>query len=524
MTIRLPITLAAAIVLTACGSGSVTDPVGDGTTPAQVENGGTATLRQMWITKASCGPQNQAPGTFKPGDVVYLNGSGYRDGVYGWSILGAEFGQSTDQGVTVARGTIRFAEGLVKVIWTTGTPGAVVGGSGSFCFAAYTIPQDDLGKYYGFVGGVKDSYMVEAATGTVTVTETATATATRVYQWSMQLSADHQTIEMNPSERHQVYYTLRLTYRQGATEYGVGGIISIRNPGTVSVVVHGVGNVVSSPAGTTSTVTCPALPVTLAPAATLTCTHQALVSGPASGNSRATVAISDVGGAGSKAIQSNAVPYGMNGVEERVRGEHVRVTDDRYGLVGNASAHAEATTTFNYSLMIQALHETEPDCGTNPFRNTATFTAEDGSVSGKSDWTVMVTIRCPIDCNRTADYWKTHSKYGPQPYDKTWAAVGEDHAFFLTGKTWYQMFLLPVEGTDRYVALAHQFMAAFLNHLAHGNDAVPAAALADATTLLQTYQLGTVPSHAWAQFDAVTATLRSYNEGRLGVGACQAAN
>lgn len=69
-------------------------------------------------------------------------------------------------------------------------------------------------------------------------------------------------------------------------------------------------------------------------------------------------------------------------------------------------------------------------------------------------------------CTLTQGYWKTHSEYGPAPYDDTWAMLedGADTEFYDTGMTWYEVFQTPVKG-NAYYQLAHQYMAAYLNML-----------------------------------------------------------
>ena len=66
-------------------------------------------------------------------------------------------------------------------------------------------------------------------------------------------------------------------------------------------------------------------------------------------------------------------------------------------------------------------------------------------------------------CTLTPGYWKTHSKYGPAPYDATWAEIGEDTPFFASGKTWYDALWTEPKGGEAYYILAHAYIAAALN-------------------------------------------------------------
>lgn len=88
---------------------------------------------------------------------------------------------------------------------------------------------------------------------------------------------------------------------------------------------------------------------------------------------------------------------------------------------------------------------------------------------------------------RTQGYWKTHSKYGPAPYDDTWAEIGEDTIFFLSDTSYYDVLWTSPKG-NAYFILAHQYIATELNGYA-GVD-IPSDvqdAFDDATLLFETW-------------------------------------
>jgi hypothetical protein len=160
----------------------------------------------------------------------------------------------------------------------------------------------------------------------------------------------------------------------------------------------------------------------------------------------------------------------------------------------------------------------DEDKGTHD--NTATIRE-----TGQSD-DARVTVTCkppPSDgCTLTQGYWKTHSKYGPAPYDSTWALIGEDTTFFLSAKSWYQVITTPPAGGNAYYILAHQYIAAKLN-LAGGTSSTAAvdAALAGATTFFGTYTpASTLSPSVRAQAIAWATTLDKYNNGIIGPGHC----
>lgn len=152
--------------------------------------------------------------------------------------------------------------------------------------------------------------------------------------------------------------------------------------------------------------------------------------------------------------------------------------------------------------------------------NTATI-RETGQ---SDDARVTVTCKPPAEgCSLTQGYWKTHSKYdGAKKYDATWALIGEDTAFFSSGKTWYEAISTSSAGGNAYYILAHQYIAAKLN-LAGGASSTPAvtAALAGATDFFNTYTPTSMLSDAVrAQAIADAGTLADYNEGDIGPGHC----
>ena len=130
-------------------------------------------------------------------------------------------------------------------------------------------------------------------------------------------------------------------------------------------------------------------------------------------------------------------------------------------------------------------------------------------------------------CTRTPGYWKTHSSFGPAPYDATWAQIGENTTFFLSGMSYYQVINLPSSGGDAYAILGQAYIAAKLNFLAGASVPAPVQTAFDqATVLFNTYTIAQV--RAWrgsqgarSQFIALAGTLDAYNNGLIGPGHCE---
>ena len=123
-------------------------------------------------------------------------------------------------------------------------------------------------------------------------------------------------------------------------------------------------------------------------------------------------------------------------------------------------------------------------------------------------------------CTLTQGYWRTHSKYGPAPYDQNWASIGEDTAFFSSGETWYSALWVSPQG-DAYYILAQQYIAAVLNQN-NGADTFPVTEeITRATTWFQTYSPGVYSGDdGHAEAIRLGAVLDAYNNGYTGPGHC----
>ena len=129
----------------------------------------------------------------------------------------------------------------------------------------------------------------------------------------------------------------------------------------------------------------------------------------------------------------------------------------------------------------------------------------------------------PQNAIKRCEDWKTHSLYGPAPYDDTWAGQ-ESNTFFSSGKSWYEVFWTPPAG-NAYYNLAHQYMAAKLNILNGADPAAVQATLTSATTLFNLYTPAQVAalkgnSSIRKQFIDLATILDNYNNGYIGPEHC----
>lgn len=129
-------------------------------------------------------------------------------------------------------------------------------------------------------------------------------------------------------------------------------------------------------------------------------------------------------------------------------------------------------------------------------------------------------------CTLTPGYWKTHSEFGPAPYDNTWAQLpqGASTPFFLSGKTYYQVLWTSPAG-NAYYNLSFHYIAAGLNFLNGADPSAAQAAFDEATTLFNTYtpaQIAALRGNnpVRANFIRLAGILGQYNEGYIGPGHC----
>jgi hypothetical protein len=117
--------------------------------------------------------------------------------------------------------------------------------------------------------------------------------------------------------------------------------------------------------------------------------------------------------------------------------------------------------------------------------------------------------------------------YGPAPHDDTWASIGEDTTFFLSGQSYYEVLWSPTKGNAYYI-LARAYIAAELNVL--NGASIPGDVLDawnEAAGLLSSYTPAEVAEmkgkngkETRDQFIYLAGILDDYNNGYLGPGHC----
>jgi len=185
---------------------------------------------------------------------------------------------------------------------------------------------------------------------------------------------------------------------------------------------------------------------------------------------------------------------------------------------------------FEYPLTVGPYQE----CGDYTVHNVASLKSDDGKMP-TAEWTIDVKVPC-VGCTLTPGYWKTHSAYGPAPYDPAWMKLGnadndetsevQDEGFFLSGQTYYQVLWTSSQGGNAYYILGRAYIAAQLNILG-GAGSTPAVdgALKAAEGLFKKYkpdQVAALKANDSVRKDFITAagTLDAFNNGLTGPGHC----
>lgn len=344
----------------------------------------------------------------------------------------------------------------------------------------------------------------------LTVSKTAITEYTRTYDWTIDKMGDKTALELSVGQTFTVNYDVTVGATYTDSDWKVKGTITIFNNTPLDAVITSITDVAG---GVTATVDC-SLPYTLAAGATLNCTYTADLTGAMNGTNTVTVVTSTPKVEGGTAWKDYTFGAPTTEVDECIN-----VADDKYGALGTV-CYVNQPKTFTYPLNI-----VYNECGEYAYKNIAAFVTNDQGVTGSDSWTVAVTVPCGGGCTLTPGYWKTHSSYGPAPYDDTWAKLpqGADTPFFvLSGQTYYQVLWTPPAGGNAYYILAHQYIAVQLNKL-NGASSTPAvdAAMAWAMNFFNSYKpADKLDKTMRNQAVSYANLLDQYNNGLIGPGHC----
>ena len=501
--------LLAAFVLAACGSGTGTSQYSSTSQFSVMPPGYDCSTVTFYLGRnfgnASFVIDNPANGTFGPmdaaGDTVTLNTP---DSIaWSWSstaLIRAVFIRADVPGTALGDAT--------NQIWLYVPSEA----SGAFSGAGiYT--EDSANHRY---PAKQIEFCFDPPTPpefTLEVTKTAQMSFKVKKTWDVTKRSDVHSLELAPGETFEASFVVDAVITGTEVSDGKGeGTISIHNPAPVEANITGVTDVLST--GAPVTVDCGVtFPHALAAGGDLACTWTADLTNLSDQADTATVTTEGAvhgATAGAMMLAHNAIVTNVDFC--------AAVSDTLGGDFGTVCEDAQ----FTYKHTIGPYQA----CGPQGFTNTATLVTADTQTTDTSTVTIPIRVPCPeAGCTLTQGYWKTHSKYGPAPLDDNWANVGEDTAFFLSGKTWYQQFWIAPAG-NAYWNLAHQYAAAKLNALNGASTTAVDEAMAEAEDLLGAYtpaQIGAMKASnpVRQRFVALAEILDGYTTGEIGPGHCE---
>jgi hypothetical protein len=357
----------------------------------------------------------------------------------------------------------------------------------------------------------------------VDVSKDAQTTFKRTYDWDIDKSCDgpaELTLSIGQIYEYDFSWTASVT---GYTDsdWAVEGTITIENNTPFTATIENVSDVIS--VGIIAATDCGvAYPYDLAPGASLNCSYSSSLPDDSSRVNTATVTTSGPVGGG------EATADVIFGEPTEEVDECIDVTDDCHEIPVTVCV-TDLDINDEYTLNYQCEIGPYDECGDYLHINTASFTTNDNAVTGEDTCEVTINVPCDVGCTLTPGYWKTHSEYGPAPYDDNWANLlnGADTTFFLSGQSYFEVLWTSPKGNAYYI-LAHAYIAALLNQLNGASIPVDVlAAFDEATELLETYTpeeikalKGKAGNELRAQFIALGLTLDDYNNGLNGPGHC----
>ncbi len=360
----------------------------------------------------------------------------------------------------------------------------------------------------------------QSATGYVTVncyaldvTKDAHTSLTRTWTWTIDKVGDKNSLTLSPGQQYLVNYGVTVSAVSADSLWAVNGKITIHNPAPMAATLTKVTDSLGA-------VVCPAL--TVPAGGDLVCTYSGALPDAATRTNTATATLQNTPSGTTDFSGTAPVAFGSATITKV--DECITVTDDKQGSLGTVCA-AASPKTFTYSLYVGPYQA----CGSYQFINVASFVANTTGATGSDRWIVDVTVPCGGGCTLTPGYWKTHSKYGPAPYDDTWAQLGEDTLFFSSGQSYYQVLWTNPSGGNAYYILAHAYIAAKLNGMNGANTSAVASQLTQAEALFSNPLYtpayvatlkGSKGNTLRAQFLTLAATLDKYNNGLIGPGHC----
>lgn len=450
----------------------------------------------------------------------------------GTATANATFGAPT----TVVNGTINVTDTYAGSLGSFSDSGTVT-------YSRIFECDDDEGTHNNTATitetGQSDSASVEVACYALEVDKQANPFYSRYWNWTIDKVGDQTDLILSLGQQFLVNYDVTVGATYIDDDFGVTGYIDVYNPAPMAAEITDIADVISllGEVDIIGAVDCGELvtfPYSLASEGTLSCIYSAELPDDSTRLNTATATLQnydyDKDGVGTASgttdfTDTASVDFSEATMADEID-ECIDVEDDQYGFLGKVCAAdlIDGSYTFEYSMYVGPYEV----CGEYQFVNVASFETNDTATTGSDSWTVWIDVPCLEGCTLTPGYWKTHSEFGPAPYDDNWANLpnGASTPFFppKNSQTWYQVLWTAPSGGNVYYILAHAYIAAYLNIL-NGASSTPEvdAALAWAEVFFN----GNTPTEAGklkgaARTVAITYAylLDQFNNGYLGPGHC----
>ncbi|MGC9360287.1 MAG: hypothetical protein ACP5G7_07935 [Anaerolineae bacterium] len=379
--------------------------------------------------------------------------------------------------------------------------------------------------------GQSDEASVSVACYAIEVTKTADTSFNRYWDWTIEKVGDQDALTLSIGQQFLVNYDVTVTPSYADKDWAVAGEISVHNPAPMAATINSLADLVSPDIA--PDVSCEVtFPYELAADVTLACTYGADLPNAAERDNTATATLQNVERDYNDVVTETLTTV-FSGEANVIFGDApddefdkcIDVTDTLMGTLGKEVCADESTAkfTFSYSKWIGPYWE----CGyPDPVENCASFVSKDTPLTGQDCHSVDIEVPC-VGCTLTPGYWKTHSMYGPAPYDDTWALIGENTLFFLSGQSYYEVLWTEPSGGNAYYILAHAYIAAELNFLNGADPTAAEDAFDEVTALFAEYtpdevaaMKGKTGREMRMEFIELAMTLDDYNNGLIGPGHC----
>lgn len=350
------------------------------------------------------------------------------------------------------------------------------------------------------------------------IEKTVNTTFTRTWEWEIDKTSTTPALDLAIGEVYPVNYEVTVSATHVDSDWTATGTISIHNPNILSATVEEVTDMVGVVAGD---VVCPVeMPYILMPGADLLCEYELVLPNGQSATNTASVITSGL-------VPGNHAEMPVIFADPSLEvDEQASIEDDKFGALGDLMA-SSTPHVFEYSLNVGPYQS----AGHYEFENIAMLVTNDTSATSSDNHIIEVHVAANV-CTLTQGYWKTHSSYGPAPYDPAWELItpnNEDSDFFHSSQSYYQVLWTSPKGGNAYYQLAHQYIAAKLNVL---NGASAPTIVSDAINSAETLfgNPAYTPSYIGSlkgnnslrqQFLSLASILASYNEGLIGPGHCE---